>query len=133
MQISPYLNFNGNCDEAFEFYAKTFAGTITFKQTHGESPMKDQVGADWQDKIMHVTLAVGDNVIMGSDAPPTHYGAPRGIYVSIRIADPAEGERVFNALAENGNVNLPFQKTFWSAGFGMVVDRFGIPWMVNCD
>jgi len=133
MQISPYLNFNGQCAEAFDFYAKTLGGTITFKQTHGESPMKDQVGADWQDKIMHVTLAIGDNVIMGSDAPPTHYAAPQGMYVSIRIANPAEGERVFNALAKDGNVHLPFQKTFWSAGFGMVIDRFGIPWMVNCD
>ena len=131
--FNTYLNFNGRCAEAFRFYERCFGGKIQFLQTFGESPMKDQVGPDWQDKIMHVTLAVGDNVVMGSDAPPAYYGAPRGMYVSLRIADAAEGERVFNALAKDGQINMPFQKTFWSAGFGMVVDRFAIPWMVNCD
>ena len=78
------------------------------------------------------TLAVGDRVLMGADPPFPDYTAPQGISVSIGIASPAEGERVFNALAEGGTVGMPFQKTFWSPGFGMVVDRFGIPWMVNC-
>jgi len=72
-------------------------------------------------------------VLMGSDAPPEHYQKPQGLYVSFTVADPAEAERVFNALAENGTVQLAIQKTFWSARFGMLVDRFGIPWMVNCS
>jgi PhnB protein len=133
MMLSPYLNFNGQCAEAFAFYAQVLGGKIVFMQTHGDSPMKDQVSADWQDKIMHATLAVGDTVVMGADAPPGHYAKPQGITVSISIASPAEGERIFNALAENGTVNMPFQKTFWAAGFGMAVDRYGIPWMVNCE
>jgi PhnB protein len=70
---------------------------------------------------------------MGSDAPPEHYAPPQGIHVSISIASPADGERIFNALAENGKVAMPFQKTFWSPGFGMAVDRFGIPWIVNAE
>jgi PhnB protein len=76
---------------------------------------------------------VGDQVLMGSDAPPPHYEAPKGTSVSITVADPADAERLFNALSENGKINMPFQKTFWSSGFGMAVDRFGIPWMVNTE
>jgi PhnB protein len=133
MQISPYLNFSGQCAAAFAVYAKIFGGTIVFMQTHGESPMKEQVPADWHEKVLHATLAVGDWRVHGSDAPPSHYAAPQGMQVSVTVATAAEGARIFSALAENGNVSLPFQKTFWSAGFGMVVDRFGIPWMVNCE
>jgi PhnB protein len=132
MQLSAYLNFNGQCAEAFAVYSKCLGGTITFTQKFGESPMKDQVPADWHDKIMHTTLTVGNNVLMGADAPPTQYVPTQGIHVSVNLADPAEGERIFNALAEDGTVTMPFQKTFWSPGFGVTVDRFGIPWMVNC-
>jgi len=106
-------------------------GRITFTQTHGESPMKDHVAANWHDKIMHAALSVGDVLLMGSDAPPEHYAAPQGMSVSISGMTPEDGERIFKALSEGGKVTLPFQKTFWSAGFGMTVDRFGIPWMVN--
>ena len=133
MKLSPYLNFNGQCAAAFAFYAQCFGGTIVFTQTFGDSPMKDQVPADWHDKVMHATLAFGDNVLFGADAPPADYAAPRGIQMSIGVATPAEGERIFNALAESGTVSMPFQKTFWSSGFGSAIDRFGIPWMVNCE
>ncbi len=131
MELCPYLNFNGNCAEAFKFYEQVLGGTITFIQTHGESPMKDQVPADWRDTIMHVTLTVGDEVLMGSDAPPSHYAAPHGMSVSISRTTPEDGERIFKALSEGGKVTMAFQKTFWSPGFGMAVDRFGIPWIVN--
>jgi PhnB protein len=133
VQISPYLNFNGRCSEAFAFYAKTLGGAITFTQTFGESPMKDTVPPEWRDKVMHTTLTIGEQQLMGSDAPPPHYATPQGMTVSLQLASPQDGERIFNALADGGQVRMPFSKTFWSAGFGMVVDRFGIPWMVNCD
>jgi PhnB protein len=77
-------------------------------------------------------MTVGDQVLMASDAPPGHYHQPQGFSVSIQVKDVAQGERIFNALAEGGNVMMPFQKTFWSPGFGMLKDRFGIPWQVNC-
>lgn len=131
MEMSPYLIFNGQCAAAFKFYEQCLGGTITFLQTHGESPMKDNVPADWQDKVIHATLAVGDKVLMGSDAPPSHYTAPQGMSVSISGFVPAEGERIFKTLAEQGKVSMPFQKTFWSPGFGMLVDRFGTPWIIN--
>jgi PhnB protein len=131
MELSPYLNFNGNCAAAFKFYEQCLGGKIVMLQTHGESPMKDQVPADWGDKVIHVRMVVGDFVLMGSDAPSAEYAPPQGMYVSISVASAAEAERIFNALAENGKITMPFAKTFWSSGFGMVVDRFGTPWMVN--
>ncbi|MEO8480998.1 MAG: VOC family protein [Acidobacteriota bacterium] len=133
MQLTAYLNFPGQCREAFTTYERILGGKITFIQTHGESPMKDSVPADWQDKVMHATLQVDGSTLMGSDAPPEHYQKPQGFYVSIGMKSHDEGARIFRELSEGGRVNLPFDKTFWSPGFGMLVDRFGIFWMVNCD
>ncbi len=133
MKLNTYLNFNGRCAEAFTFYEKTLGGKISTIMTHGESPAKDTVPADWHDKIMHVRLDVGDQILMGSDAPPAYYQAPQGMVVSVTVPATAEAERIFNTLAEGGKITMPFQKTFWSAGFGMARDRFGIPWMVNTD
>ncbi len=131
MELTPYLMFNGDCAAAFKFYEKTLGGKIVMMQTHGESPMKDQVLPGWQDKIIHVRMEVGDQALMGSDAPPDNYAAPQGLYVSISFTSQSEAERIFKALAEGGKVQMPFEKTFWSPGFGMLIDRFGTPWMVN--
>ena len=131
--FNTYLNFNGNCAEAFRFYERCFGGTIAFLQTFGESPMKDSVGPDQYGLVMHVTLNVDGDTLMGSDATPDRYEEPRGIYVSIAPKTYEDGERIFNELSAGGNVEMPFQKTFWAAGFGMTRDRFGIPWMVNCE
>jgi len=90
-------------------------------------------GAGGRDKIMHARMLVGDEALMGSDAPPEHYEQTKGFSVSLSIDDPAQAEHVFNALAEKGTVKMPFQRTFWAVGFGMLVDRFGIPWMINCE
>ena len=95
--------------------------------------MAADVPAEWGDKIMHTTLKVGGFTLMGADAPPSHFATPQGFSLSIGTETPEEAERLFNAMAEGGNVTMPFQKTYWSSGFGMVVDRFGIPWMVNCS
>jgi PhnB protein len=133
MEISPYLNFNGQCAEAFTFYAECLGGKIVMMQTFGESPMKDQVPPEFQDKVLHVRLEVGGQALMGSDAPVGRYDAPQGMSVSLSIPKASEGERIFAALSAGGRVTMPFAKTFWAAGFGMVVDRFGIPWMVNCE
>jgi len=131
MEFTPYLNFNGTCRQAFTFYQQVLGGTIDFMQTHGDSPMKDHVSPDWHDKIMHATLNVDGTTIMGSDAPAEHYTPAQGMYVSIGVPTATEGARIFSALAEGGKVTMPFSQTFWSPGFGMVVDRFGTPWMIN--
>ncbi|MEO6212606.1 MAG: VOC family protein [Vicinamibacterales bacterium] len=133
MELTPYLLFNGNCAEAFKFYEKVLGGRIEMMQTHGESPMKDHVQPGWEDKIIHVRLVVGGQALMGSDAPPDQYAAPQGISVSISVKWPEDARRTFEALTAGGKVTMPFDKTFWSPGFGMLVDRFGIPWMVNTD
>jgi len=133
LQLNPYLIFNGQCEAAFKFYEKCLGGKIEATMTHGDSPMSQQVPEEWRKKIMHARMTVGDVVLMGSDAPPDHYQAPQGFSLSIGAKDPAEAERIFNELAQNGKVQMPLQKTFWAVRFGMVVDRFGIPWMVNCE
>lgn len=133
MQINPYLSFNGQCEAAFKFYERVLGGKITFSMTWGEMPGADQLPVAWHKLIMHATLNVGDKVLMGADAPPERYQQPKGMSVSIHPKDIAEGERIFNALSENGTVHMPFEKTFWSPGFGRCVDQFGIPWMINCE
>lgn len=133
MHLNPYLLFNGNCQEALKFYEQTLGGKIEAINTFGGSPAAESAPPEWSDKVLHAVIKIGDTTVFGSDAPPGHYEQPKGIQVAIGVNDTAKGEKIFNALAENGTVNLPFQKTFWSPGFGMCVDRFGIPWMVNCD
>lgn len=133
MQVNPYLMFNGNCAEALKFYEEALGARIEFSMPFEGSPACDSVPAEWAQKILHATLSIGDTKVMASDAPPGHYQAPQGISVSLSLQDAAKGEEVFNALSENGQVQMPYQPTFWAAGFGMCVDRFGIPWMVNVE
>ena len=133
MQLNPYLNFNGQCEAAFKFYEQVLAGKITFIMTWGEMPGADQFPIESHKLIMHASLSAGTGVLMGADAPPGRYQQPKGINVSIHLKDLAEGKRIFNALADNGTVQMPFEQTFWSPGFGMLIDQFGIPWMINCE
>ena len=133
MQITPYLVFNGQCEEAFKFYERCLGGKIDAMIPHAGTPAEQHVPTEWRSKIMHAHLVVGDGVLMGTDAPPERYQSPRGISVSIHIKELADAERIFKALSEKATVQMPLQKTFWSAGFGMLVDRFGIPWMINCE
>jgi len=133
MQINPYLSFNGKCAAAFKFYEKVLSGKLLMMMTYGESPMAAQTAPDHKDRIMHARLAVGDMLLMGADAPPQFYTPMQGIVVTIGVDTPAEAERVFTALAENGTVRMPIQETFWAQRFGMLIDQFGTPWMVNCE
>ncbi|MFN6558660.1 MAG: VOC family protein [Nostoc sp. ChiSLP01] len=133
MKINSYLNFNGNCKEAFEFYEQCLGGKIVMMLTHGDAPTAEHVPPQWHDKIMHVCLDLGDRLLMGSDSPPGCFETPQGFYVQLSIDEPAQAERIFDALAEKGKVKMAIAQTFWSVRFGMLVDRFGIPWMVNCQ
>ena len=132
MQLNPHLNFNGQCEEAFKLYQRCLGGNIQFMMTYGDSPMADQVSSEWRDKIIHATLIVRETALMGADVPPDRYEEPRGFSVAIQIKDPAEAERIFRSLSEGGTVTMPLQQTFWAVRFGMLVDRFGIPWIINC-
>ncbi|PYS73084.1 MAG: VOC family protein [Acidobacteria bacterium] len=131
MKLNPYLAFDGQCREAFDFYQQTLNGQISFMQTIGESPMAASMPPEAHNRIMHVTLQIGDQVLQGADAPPGQFTRPAGFCVALHFDDAAEGQRVFDALAQNGVVQMPFQETFWAKGFGMVIDQFGTPWIVN--
>ncbi len=137
MQSNTYLYFNGECKTAFEFYEQCLGGKIVEMMTYGDapmdSPMSEPASIEWRKKIMHINLTVGSIVLMGSDAPPDYFEKPQGFYVNLQFDDVAEAERVFNALAENGTVRMPFQETFWAKRFAMLIDRFDIPWMINCN
>ena len=131
--LNPYLLFRGECEAAFTYYAKILGGKIEFMMKHEGSPMAGQLPAEWQNKVMHARLAIGNQVLMGSDPPPSHYEEPKGFSVSLSIDQPTEAVRIFHALAEKGQLRIQIQKTFWAERFGMLTDRFGIPWMINCE
>jgi PhnB protein len=133
MQLNPYLTFNGQCEAAFKFYEQCLGGKIVAMVPHAGTPAEEHVPAEWRNKILHASLTIGNEVLMGSDAPPDRYEESKGFSVTLGVNDPAEAERIFNALAEKGTVQMPLEQTFWAARFGMLVDRFGIPWMINCE
>jgi PhnB protein len=133
MQVATYLNFNGNCEAAFKFYAEALGGKITGMMTHEESPMREKVPLEMKNKVMHATLELpGGGNLMGADHPQGKRVQPTGFCVSLQVRDAAEAEQLFKRLSEGAKVQMEFQKTFWSPGFGMCTDKFDIPWMVNC-
>jgi len=133
MQLNTYFFFTGQCKEAFEFYAKVLGGKIEMMLPHTGSPAEQHVPAEWRDKILHARLVIGDNVLMASDAPPGRQSKTGGFAVNISLRDAAEGERIFRALEESGNVLMPYSETFWAERYGMLTDRFGVTWMVNVE
>jgi PhnB protein len=131
MEIAPYLLFLGNCKEAFKFYQEVLGGELNV-MTYGQSPEAAKMPQAMRDQVIHARLSAGDIVVMGSDCPPEHYKKPQGFSISLSAEDPAEIERIFNALVQGGQVQMPLGQTFWSAKFGMLEDKFGVAWMVNC-
>ena len=131
MQINPYLSFKGDCEAAFTFYAQCFGGRIGELFRYGGSPMMDRAPDGWQDKVMHGSLTIGELVVMGADVAPAGYEEPKGFSFAIHIKSATDAERIFHELARDGSVVAPLEKTFWAQRFGMVVDRFGIPWAIN--
>jgi PhnB protein len=132
MTITPLLSFRGDCAEAFRLYARAFGGTIVTMLTYAAAG-QDTVPPDWREKTFHATLTIGGQVLMGGDPLPAQYQAMQGVQLTVGLADPAEAECVFQALAEHGTINMPLQETFWADRFGAVVDRFGISWIINCE
>jgi PhnB protein len=128
-----YLNFAGNCEEAFKTYEKILGGKIIAMMTAKGTPMESHIPPELVDKIMHARMMVGSTILMASDAPPSHYRPPQGFSVNIGVDTPAEADRIYAALAEGGQQTMPIAETFWAHRFGTCVDRFGTPWMVNCE
>jgi PhnB protein len=138
--INPYLNFNGNCKEAFDFYKSVFGGEFPYVGTFGEmppSPEMPPMPEEMKSRIMHISLPISkETILMGSDTmegfgPALQQG--NNYSISINTATKEETERLYNGLSEGGEIKMPLNETFWGAYFGMFVDKFGIHWMVNCE
>ena len=131
MKLQPYLYFGGDCRDAMTFYQAVLGGEIATMMTYGEGP-PGLAGAEWQDRILHATLKIGEEELQGSDAPPDRYQPPAGFDVTIALDDLDEARRIFDGLSEGGTVTMPLQETFWTRGFAMLTDRFRVRWMINC-
>jgi PhnB protein len=132
MRLGTHLNFDGNCRAAFEYYEKLLDGKVTLMLTYGDSPMATHVSSGDHARILHATCEFGDQRLTGADLPSGRYGKPQGFDVMLSLEDPQEAERIFAAFEEGGWTQMPLQESFWALRFGMVTDRFGTPWMVNC-
>ena len=135
MKLTPQLalSFNGRCEEAFRLYERCLNGTITFMLHCRDAPDGGAVPPEWRDKVYHATLQIGTIAIAGADVPPDKYEPPRGFDVILQMDDPGAAERIFTELAAGGTIRMPLQETFWAPRFGVLTDRFGIPWVVNCE
>lgn len=132
MRLIAYLNFDGDCREAFDFYRDALGGEIVARFTYGESPMAADLPPETHGRIMHSQLVAGGATLMGADGPPTQAPAGQGTCVNIDVDDIADAERIYAALSAGGTVQMPLQETFWAHRWAAFVDRFGKPWMVNC-
>jgi PhnB protein len=130
MKLSTHLVFPGTCEEAFHFYQRALGGTDLRLFRHADTP--SDVPADWRQKVVHGSITIGGQSVAGADVRPDEYEAPRGFFVLLSVTE-ASAARLFQALAEGGEVKMPLAKTFWSPAFGVVVDRFGTPWEVSAE
>lgn len=132
LELEPYLHFDGTCEEALNFYKGIFGGEITSLERYAGSPMESEIPDFYRNKVMHANFKAGPLKLMGSDGSPR---GGEGTRVSLALGgdDPDEGKRIFDALADGGKVDMPFQDTFWGAKFGMLTDKYGIYWMINIE
>jgi PhnB protein len=130
VQLHTYLNYGGNCEQAFQFYEQHLGGRITFLMRHGEAPGPGSVPAEWNGKIQHARIALGGTELLGADIPPDRFQPIRSAYLSLTLESAAEAERVYALLAEGGQVFMPIQETFFATRFAMLRDRFGTSWML---
>jgi PhnB protein len=134
MQLNSYLIFKGQAEAAFNFYAKCLGGKVVMLMRFKDSPGGEEMPAEYREQIMHVRLEVGDQALMASDNHPSMpYDGIKGCSISIGIDDISEAERLFDALKQGGKVQMALEKTFWAERFGMLVDQFGVAWMINCE
>ncbi len=131
MPLMPHLHFRGTCREAFDHYAELLGGRIVFAMTFGEAPGEHPPALRAQ--IIHARMEFSGQALTGCDAPPERYEKPQGFNVLLAVDSAAQGARIFAGLAQGGTTVMPFAQTFWAHRFGMCTDRFGIPWMVNCE
>ena len=134
MKVQAYIPFGGRCEEALEFYKKSIGAEVTGLLRWKESPDKDmKPPPGYEEKIMNAAFRIGETELMADDGMGEKTAEFRGMTLAIEVADDAEAKRVFTALGEGGSVQMPLMKTFWTSSFGMLIDKFGVPWMVNVE
>ncbi|WKE64807.1 YciI family protein [Gallaecimonas kandeliae] len=132
-QVNTYLDFNGNCREALAFYEQVLGAKVEMLMPFRGSPMAEGMPEQYLDLVLHTRFRVGHWQLMASDATPERYQKPQGFHVTLNYTDPGKARTIYDALVEGGQATMPFTETAWALGFGMLVDRFGIPWMINCE
>ncbi|SHN28452.1 VOC family protein [Gracilibacillus kekensis] len=133
MRITPYISFDGKCEEAFLEYQRIFGGKIVTMLKYRDSPMVKEVDPDSHNRIIHASLQINDFILAGADTLHGNYKKPQGVFVILNFPEQLTAKKVFDSLSDGGEVLLPFEETFWSTGYGILVDRFGVPWKINCD
>ena len=133
MKLYTYLNYGGNCRQAFEFYAQHLGGKITMLATHAEVPDPSQVPPGWRDAVLHARIELGGTVVFGADVPPERFQPMRSAYLSLLVDSVEEAERIYALLSDGGQIFMPMEETFFAYRFAMLRDRFGTSWMLRCE
>jgi PhnB protein len=130
MKLYTYVNYGGNCRQAFEFYAEHLGGKITLLTTHGENPAAENVPPNWKNAVLHARIEMGDTTVLGADIPPDRFKPMRSAYLSLIVDTAAEAESIYALLTEGGEIFMPMRETFFAQRFAMMRDRFGTSWML---
>ena len=133
MKMHTYLNYGGNCRQAFEFYEQHLGGKITSMLTHGEQPGLNSVPADLSKTILHARITIGEAQLFGADVPPSRFQPMRSAYLSLLVDSIEEAEKIHTLLADGGEIFMPMQETFYATRFSMLRDKFGTSWMIIHD
>jgi PhnB protein len=130
MKLYTYLNYGGNCRQAFEFYVQHLGGKITEVTTHGEMPGDPNMPADWKDAVVHARMELGETMLLGADIPPDRFQPMRSAYLTLMVNSVDEAERIYDLLKDGGQIFMPMEETFFARRFAMLRDRFGTSWML---
>ena len=130
MQLHTYLNFGGNCEQAFQFYQEHLGGNITMLMRHGEAPVPSPTPAEWKNKVLHARMTLGGTELLGADIPPDRFQPMRSAYLTLSLTTAEEAEQVHGLLADGGEIFIPLAETFFASRFSMLRDRFGTSWMI---
>ena len=130
MKLHTYLNYGGNCEQAFRFYEQHLGAKITMMMTHGEAPNANNVAPDWKNAILHARLSIGETELLGADIPPDRFQPMRSAYLSLIVNSIDEAERIYALLSSGGDIFMPMQETFFAVRFAMLRDKFGTSWMI---
>jgi PhnB protein len=130
MKLFTYLNYGGNCQQAFRFYERHLGGKIIMMMTHGQNPNAKDVTPEWQDAILHARMTIGETLLLGADIPPDRFQPMRSAYLSLMVDSTDEAERIYALLSEGGQIFMPMEENFFAFRFAQLRDKFGTSWMI---